>query len=220
MGEGEEAPFVQSLASSGARWDRITHKLGWFKKFYVLQSTPAEMVLVRDFLRAAHRNLGATKLVVGIPSSDVIIAADYEQLARLMVIATLRFTEVDASKQLSPDLFVVEDGAIVGTLVNTFLEEEVPESPEVKRVLRIGPVGEFHIVAGRDEEALLELGRKFVGFAAEKWLSDPKFGGDCVMFVTAPETMQPTLDELASELAAATETWGCSDRLRFRVERA
>ena len=218
MGEGEEAPFVESLAASGARWNRITHKLGWFKKFYVLQSAPAEMVLVRDFLREAHRMLDAKKIVVGIPSPDVIIAAEYEQLARLMVIATLRFTQVDVAEQLSPDLFVVEDGEVVELVFNTLLPAVVPETTEVERVIMVGAVGEFHVVAGRDEQSLLELGRKFVGFAAEKWVPNPKFGGDCVMFVTAPESMEPTIHELASELAAALDESGCGDRLRFRVE--
>jgi len=218
LGEGDEARFADTLANSGAAWHRITHKIGWFKKFHMLQAKPAEMIVVQSFLQDAHRTLGADKLVVGLPSRDAIIAADHAQLARLMVITTLRYTEVAEPEKLSPDLFIVEQGKIVAMALNTLLEQEIPAAAEVKRVLLVGGCGEFHIVAGRDPQSLLDLVDKFVSFASEKWVSDPKFTGECVMFVKAPETMQPMLDELAASLTAAVETSGCRDRLRFRVE--
>jgi len=219
IGTGDEARFVEDLAGSGARWQRITHKVGWFKKFHMLESTPAEMVLVRSFLEEAHRTLAARTLVVGIPANDVIIAADRAEVARVMVIATLRFTQVEDSRKLTPDLFRVEDGVVVGMVINTLLEAELPETAEVTRVLQVGRTAEFHVTAGRDVDSLFDLAEDFVGLLADKWLPDPTFGGDCVLFVTAPETMQSTLDALTSEVDAAIKAAGCAGRLRFRIER-
>jgi len=217
--DGSSAPFVEALARVATPWQRVVHKLGWFKKWHFLQSTPAEMILVKSFLRDAHHQLKASKVVVGIPSSDVIIAADYEQLARLMVITTLRYTEVDDANKVSADLFTIEDGAITGMVLNTLLPDGPAETTEVDRVLRVGPDAEFHVTAGQDQETLFELADHFVGFAVKEWAQDPQFSGRCTVFVTAPDEIQPTLDDLASTLVAATEASGCGERLTFRVER-
>jgi hypothetical protein len=217
MGEGDEAQFVEQLASSGAAWTRVTHQVGWFKRFHLLQSTPAEMVLVHNFLLEAHRTLGAAKLVVGVPSRDTIVAADHAGLARLMVITTLRYMEVPEAQKLSADLLVVEDGDVVGMVLNTLLEKEMSAEATLDRALRVGPDGEFHLSAGTEVESLFGLAENVISFVAEKWSSDPTFSGESTVFITAPEAMKPALDELASFISvAATETG--IERLRFRVE--
>lgn len=67
IGDGDEAHSVEQLASSAAVWTRLTHKVGWFKRFHLLQSTPAEMVLVRNFLLDAHRMLGGLRCRIARP---------------------------------------------------------------------------------------------------------------------------------------------------------
>jgi hypothetical protein len=201
---------------AGATWTRHAHTLGAVD-FEILQSTPAELVLVRSFLDEAHRELGATKLVIGMPSRDTIIAAGYPRLVQLMVITTLRFTEVPAEDQLSPELFVVEGGAIVALVLNTLLETELPAESTFERALRVGADGEFHLTAGTDLDSLFDLLEQLVGFVAEKWSADPTFSGKSTMFITAPEEMKASFDPIRDYVTTVAQETGV-ERLRFHLE--
>ena len=134
-----------------------------------------------------------------------------------MVITTLRYTEVPGAQKLSADLLVVEDGNVVGMVLNTLLEKETSAEATLDRALRVGPHGEFHLSAGTKAESLFSLAENVISFVAETWSSDPTFSGESTVFITAPEAMKPALDELAGFMSvAATETG--IERLRFRVE--
>jgi hypothetical protein len=203
-------------AGSGATWTRHAHTQGAVD-FDILQSTPAELVLVRSSLEEAHRKLGAAKLVIGMPSRDTIIAADYERIVQLMVITTLRFTEVPAAEQLSPDLLVVEDGVIVALVLHTLLETELAAETTFERALRVGADGEFHLTAGTDLDALLDVVGQVVDFVAENWSADATFSGKSTMFVTAPEDLKVSFGAIRNYVTTVAKETGI-ERLRFRVE--
>ena len=118
-----EAAALDHLRARRATWEKVEIKVGWFKKVRFLicgdDFLAAERILDTEFLGAAQKQLGAKMLAVGIPRRGLLMTTDGAQskdnLQRFCAAVAGQYHRAE-TPPITPTIFAVVDGAIVGHL--------------------------------------------------------------------------------------------------------
>lgn len=182
----------------------------------------AEHILDRAFMLEAQRRLNASRLFVGVPRRGMLLCTNGEQDAiREAVFGTLVAEEFSRGESavISPLLFAVQDGAIVG-LIETYAETIVPggapngvqpsdESDENAPYLSAMVVGNDRgtedvklMVGGDDAERLArDMQYSFVSLL-HKHMPRPEFSGHMTIVVLGytPVSARPLIEKVIAHL--------------------
>jgi hypothetical protein len=116
-----EREAVRNLSLRKATWESVEVKLGFLKKLRMLgcgdNFLAAERILDPGFMREAQTRLKARGLLVGIPRRGYLVVTDGEGgVDRITPFATMVSMQYHRgeSAPISPALFAVKDGSIVG----------------------------------------------------------------------------------------------------------
>src|SRR6185295_4706059 len=129
LGKKDETLEREALANLKARagsWQEVSVKLGWFKKQRLQicadDFLAAERILDATVMGEAHRHLNAPGLMVGIPRRGLLVAMnaaaaldDVKKTTAFVAFVSAQFHGGE-SAPISPAVFAMKDGAIVGLI--------------------------------------------------------------------------------------------------------
>jgi hypothetical protein len=116
-----ERLFDEALANL-AKLDlpAVAHDVGGVKVHVVSDHFYAsEKILDRAFLRSLHRTLGAELLAAAVPYKGVLLVTERvapPEIAGFAAVAAVLHAETEGAPQLSPVVFLIRDGEVVGHL--------------------------------------------------------------------------------------------------------
>ena len=138
-----EARALANLRKRPAKWEKVSVEPKKGSRFSILACMDdflaAERILDPDFMKEAQRTLRARGLLVGIPRRGRLFCIDGElnedAIQAFGIMVAQEFTSVE-SAEISPMLFVVKDGAVVGfaeAIADAILPELEKEQGEAQQ---------------------------------------------------------------------------------------
>ena len=129
LGKTDEIVEREALANLKARagsWQEVSVRLGWFKKLRLQicadDFLAAERIMDATFMGEAQRKLKAPGLMAGIPRRGLLVVMnageaidDVKKTAALVAFVSGQFHGGEAAP-ISPAIFAIKDGAIVGLI--------------------------------------------------------------------------------------------------------
>lgn len=221
-----EREAVRNLRLRQASWQRADVKLSLFKKLPLLvcgdDYLAAEKILDVGFMREAQKTLKARLLAVGIPRRGLLIATageqDRQRLGAFAAAVSAQYHR-EESPPITPAVFAVQDGKIVGMLLGgeelgregaeraVRESSESPDAPYVSTMVvadEASGLEQVHVCVGGSslERVAGALQETFQG-ALQQHLGRAEFGGEIRVVVLAgmtPEAVRGKLKDLEAHL--------------------